>query len=440
MVRGMRILLSSLMASAIFAGTVTTALASETSLPEGVVAVKDEKTGETRYRLSFENPDDPRTYSYEQMILEEEGYDEPEGRESYDEQDNYRDVVSIDNLDKFTDFYWDGYCTQNLKVYLANYLYYFTGDGDAYYEGSIIEGSFKDTGDYGGTVRFDVQLEDTLIHCEYHKKFKLFGFDSSYGDMTLKTQFVISDKGYAISEKTLKKYAEGRLGMIRPKSPNGRRTTVDKVWVGSATWKGDTYAPEKWFCLEDGADVSLTNHKDYTESQIKDMLIYLEKKSKGKIDFSICQPEVVEFYKNSHADIAGMLAILVAEGGCKAGERTEHWNFFNSNTPQGGTSIKNSGYWDAKADCKSMGSAMVTGFQWIYANYWKKGQDSFYKMSFNDYGHPQDSSEAEKVPAIDHCYNPWFADKGYTASGFEDYYAFCNKCARYRRELIGAAQ
>ena len=380
---------------------------------------------------------EPAATASPQPAYEEE---EPEGLDSYDAQDDYHDPVYLDNLDALTSFYWDDYFTQNLRVYLANYLYYFTGDEDTYYEGAVVRRTLKESPAYGGVITFDVRLGEDMIHCEYHKRLKVFGFKSVYGDMSLNTQFAISKSGKAVSKDTLKEFAETKLKKLIPESPNIKRKAEEKVWVGQTTWSGRLLAPRKWFFLEEGADVSLMRNTDYSESQIKSMLVYMEKKSKGRVNFSSCTPQLIQFYKDSHADIAGMLAIVLTEGNYREDSNAKYWNFYDTEVPAGGTAADGGKYWNAKADCKNMGSAMVTGFQWIYTNYWQRGQDTFYKMSFYDYGYPQSEEEADTAPVLDHCYNPWFADQAYIASGFDDYYAWCNKCARHRAELIKAAR
>ena len=376
-------------------------------------------------------PDTPDDYVEEEI----------EGADSYDEQDNYRDYVTITNLNEFQGFYDDTYNVVNLKVFLADYLYYFTGE-DEYYTGHIDADSFENTSKYGGTIVFDVYLDeypDMPIRCEYHKRFKLFGFDSDIGDMSLGAQFFISECGLDISSKTLKAYADGTLGQYLPMSGNKKRNPSDKVYIANTTWKGNTYNVNGWFYLDEGADESLLGNSVYSESDVQRMLIYLQNRSGGKIQFSRCLPEVWQFYEETHADIGAMLAIIMTEGNTNPGSYAAYWNFFNYKTPPGGTSIPGTSFWDAKTDCSTIGEAMVTCFYWIYGNYWLKAQDTYYTMSFNQYGYPQSAEEAKDAPKLTHCYCPWFDDTGYVRSGFDDYYAWCNKCARNRQDLMKAA-
>ena len=375
----------------------------------------------------------------------EEEFDESGivGLDSYDEQDNYREVVAIDNIEDFRAAYNDGYNVQNLDNYLANYLYYFTGDDSAYYTAHIDKDSIENASRYGGIITFDVTVDeypDITIHCEYHKRFKLFGFDSDIGDMSLGAQFFISECGLDISSKTLKAYADGTLGQYLPMSGNKKRNPSDKVYIGNTTWKGNTYNVNGWFYLDEGADESLLGNSVYSESDVQRMLIYLQNRSGGKIQFSRCLPEVWQFYEETHADIGAMLAIIMTEGNTNPGSYAAYWNFFNYKTPPGGTSIPGTSFWDAKTDCSTIGEAMVTCFYWIYGNYWLKGQDTYYMMSFNQYGYPQSAEEAKDAPKLTHCYCPWFDDTGYVRSGFDDYYAWCNKCARNRQDLMKAAE
>ena len=409
-------------------------------LPEGVTEVKDPKTGEMRYRLRGEQDSDPRTYTYEQMMQEEEGY-EPEGSESYDEDDDYHDVVSVSNIDLLATYYDDGYDVANLKVYLANYLYYFTGDDESSYEAELIESSFRNSSKYGGIICFALTVDafpGKIIECEYHKKFRLFGFKSGIGDMSLYAQFYISDSGYNITAGTLKEYAAGTLVRLTPRSGSSKRNPKERAYISSVTWNGETITAERFFYIDEEAERTLLGNEDYTESSMDRMLLTFRKKSKGGVRFTDCLPELWDFYMETGVDIAGVLAIAATEGALEDSKNTEHWNFFNTPTPKGGTSIADTDLWDAKADCRTMGEAMVSEFRWMYKNYLLKGQDTFYKMSFDGYGKPESKEDADKA-AVNHSYRPWFTDRSYILSGFDDYYAWCNKCARYRKEFINAA-
>jgi hypothetical protein len=216
---------------------------------------------------------------------------------------------------------------------------------------------------------------------------------------------------------------------------NKKRTTSKQVYIGETTWRGKLYAVNGMFNLDDLADSSCLGRMAMTGTEIEDMLLYLEEMNDGGIDFSACAPELEEFYKDTHVDVAAMLAMIITAGNYSDKSNGKYWNFFDMPAPDGGSMIPGSELWDAKSDCSTIGEAMVASFQWIYRNYWLKGQDSYYRMSFNRYGYPQDAAEAEQAPTIEHGYNPWFDDKGYVSSGFDDYYAWCNKCAR-NRELL----
>lgn len=181
----------------------------ELELPGGTVTVVDPETGEVRYRLRNEDPGDPRTYTYEQVWQEEEGY-EPEGLEQYDEQDVPPYHVDVTNTEVLREFFDDSYFTRNLRIELANYLYYFTQDGDTHYSATINEGAVHNTD--AGTIAFDVTVDkfpDELVHCEYHPIHKLFGFKSGLGDMSLEIQNKISSEGKSVSRQTLMEKQSG---------------------------------------------------------------------------------------------------------------------------------------------------------------------------------------------------------------------------------------
>lgn len=175
-------------------------------LPVGAREVKDPVTGETRYRVRGEDPSDPRTYTYEQVWAEEGQF--PVGMEQYDAQDTDPHHVRVKNLEAISDFTDDSYLQANLRVFLANYLYYFTQDRNAHYDATIFESLVHNN--EKGLIVFDVIVDkypDTKIHCEYNPVQRLFGFDSSLGDMSLDVQYAIAGDGKAVSRKTLLEYA-----------------------------------------------------------------------------------------------------------------------------------------------------------------------------------------------------------------------------------------
>ena len=206
------------------------------------------------------------------------------------------------------------------------------------------------------------------------------------------------------------------------------------VYIGSH----DNLTVDDYLYLSEGAEDSLSSGYSYSEDEVRAMLGVLTDRSGGRIDFSSAVDDVSMWNRKTGADVSAMLALICCEGGCTSSHGLNHWNFFNLTAPDKGASYGSGGIslWDAKQDCSDLGEALVLGMDRIYMGYWVNGQDSFYKMSFNGYGHPQDADEAYTAEKkLFHSYLPWWEDENYVSGGFQSDCLWVNRAASIRKSL-----
>ncbi len=206
----------------------------------------------------------------------------------------------------------------------------------------------------------------------------------------------------------------------------------------------DGVTVDKFLSLHDGAEDSLSSGYSYSEEEIEAMLTYLENKCGNAVDLSSAAKAVYLWQKETGADTAALLSLLYFEGGMSNPHGVEHWNFYTLPCPQDGTAYSSTAkrtYWDAKKDCNSVGEALIKGMSYIYDNYFAKGQDSFYKMSFNAYGYPQNIKEAVSAESgIYHSYLPWWDDVPYISTGYNSAFCWVNRLTEYRKDLRKVAE
>lgn len=135
-------------------------------------------------------------------------------------------------------------------------------------------------------------------------------------------------------------------------------------------------------------------------------------------DFADC---LYHFEKNTGASISGMFGILIQEGGLRSKTLgKENWNFFSytagSSWKYGTVTYNGHAFRDYKDKYEKIESPYqtkaVAAFEeqiyLVYENYWKKGQDTYYKMVWN----ATDTSDRDSVYAgISHSYCPPWQDK-----------------------------
>ena len=224
-------------------------------------------------------------------------------------------------------------------------------------------------------------------------------------------------------------------------------------------YKHGSFTVDGWFGLNEGSDDSLVGSTNYSKSEIGRMLDELEDMGGGAVPFSSALDEVYEWYcNNNYPDIAAFCAIIVTEGGFKSSFAKKYYNVFNM-APYGDEPyFTNSGrnWLDCKAKWGTFPAAFVGQMNKILNNYWNKGQDTFYKMTFNNYGYPgseyalsTDEAELEICrqeataadPGITHAFCPWWDDTGYKTTNWNSDYAWCNKNAAQRAkfQVIGGS-
>ena len=236
-------------------------------------------------------------------------------------------------------------------------------------------------------------------------------------------------------------YTPGRGGGAVDNGFGDRETRASgQVYIYRHTANGTTYTVDGWYTINEGADTDLTNDYNYTREEIRTMLQFVKEQGKNVIDFPSGTDDVYGWHQNTHADVAAMLAIILVEGGHYSDHGKNHYNFFDFK-PHGSEPYytdKNGNHWlDCKAYYGSIGSSLRNTMAKIYGNYWSSGQNTYYKMCFNQYGYPQNRQEADAAdPALTHCYCPWWDDVGYKSTHWNSDRSWPNQCASWRRRLL----
>ncbi len=214
---------------------------------------------------------------------------------------------------------------------------------------------------------------------------------------------------------------------------------VLSVLMASVSFGGEKTAylsgPDKVLYVDAGALEELSHGYSYSRDEVQDMLKELDKT--GESGLISAADDVYVWNQSTGADVAAMCALICSEGSLNNMHGKEHWNFFVLPLSKGDSSYTAMGtrrLWDAKAECETLGEALVLGMEKIRMTYWEKGQDTFYKMSFNDYGVPKNRQEAEKR-VLSHSYLPYYEDLGYISSGYDSGHAWVNRMASYRRRF-----
>ncbi len=203
---------------------------------------------------------------------------------------------------------------------------------------------------------------------------------------------------------------------------------------------------DEWYYLYDGADEPLDGGVYYSKSQIQIMLGYLESRSGGRTDYTSATDKIYQWNQETGADVAAMFAIIINETGCTSSYAVSHWNFFNFTASDGEPFFYGSNrehrWWDGRVACSNVGDALLHPMNKILNKYWRVGQNTYYKMCFNQYGYPQTREEAmarNSNPGFSHCFCPWWQDTGFLTTGHNSAYSWCNKNAKVRKQLIEMA-
>lgn len=227
-----------------------------------------------------------------------------------------------------------------------------------------------------------------------------------------------------------------------------------KLWISQQanSITGKHYVVDFWIELYEGAETDLCVSDNLSAAQIKRML---EHNWKGtKVDSMEVAEVLKEVQDRQGISIAGVLAIMRTErSGKSIGEGPgAHNNFFDvSGEPHYDGTTRWRDY-----SMYTVPEAMRMQVEdFIVKRYWKNGQNTFYTMTFNKYGYPQNWDEAEAAkPGIYHSYCPWWDNPAYTeaatneTSGHPELPTYsetawtnlwCNRCAEFRSDFLAAA-
>lgn len=177
---------------------------------------------------------------------------------------------------------------------------------------------------------------------------------------------------------------------------------------------------------------SLTSPDNVTKEQVVDFLTNYAFDKDGKTrrncpllasrqaidDFAEC---LIKFQNDTGASISGMFGIIIQEGGLRSSTLgKENWNFFSytagSSWGYGTVTYNGHAFRDYKSkyqlEYSPYETKAVAAFEeqiyLVYKNYWAKGQDTYFKMVWNN----TDTSNRDTVySGISHSYCPPWQDK-----------------------------
>lgn len=248
---------------------------------------------------------------------------------------------------------------------------------------------------------------------------------------------------------------------------------VGDFYVSETSRKGP-YHVDGWAHLQEGADESLRGSHAYTREQIAGALSRVASKGNSytfpsgihageryTFDWSACVDDLYEYNQSTGNDVIGLLAIIYTEYTPRVGFPT--WNWFNLTTSGGHEWHREASdsynWWNPREEFSGSyiamgyssleGCCMVECCKSIVSRYWNVGQDTYFKMTWNEYGWdpssgeeylPQNWDEAleceQHMESVNHCYCPWW-DDNYVTHNYDSYYLWCNVCARNRSALMG---
>lgn len=238
-------------------------------------------------------------------------------------------------------------------------------------------------------------------------------------------------------------------------------TDVEHNYVGDVfISQADGHYVNGWIHIIEGADTPLDGGYYYTRDEIYAMFQKITNEKTSAFNWLGCVDDVYEYNQATGVDIAALLAIIYTEYSPKIGNPTYNWYNLTASSGEAYYKTSESSQWqwlDPKTTYQSTystmktragtdgystleGCCMVECMDSIVRRFWKKGQNTFYTMCFNQYGYPQSWDEAEAaMPGIYHAYCPWWQDIGYITTGYNSDYMWCNKNAIFRTSFRHAA-
>ncbi|AOZ97845.1 hypothetical protein [Butyrivibrio hungatei] len=235
---------------------------------------------------------------------------------------------------------------------------------------------------------------------------------------------------------------------------------VGDVYIAEATnpRTGVHYVVNGFVSLVDGADTPLDGGYYYTRDEIAAMVFKVAHLKENSFNWDAVVDDLTEYQHATQVDVAALLAIVMTEYSRGIGVPSYNWynlttkgNYYYLHPDTG--QMK---WWSPKKEYQNSYSTMATKYgttgyktlegccmvecmDSIVSRYWNKGQNTFYRMTFNTYGYPQDyDSSMAAMDNITHSYCPWWDDNGFTSTGKSEN-MWCNRNAINRMILLKVA-
>ena len=239
----------------------------------------------------------------------------------------------------------------------------------------------------------------------------------------------------------------GELGESGPTPP------TDDPYLGEGYLEGDfeyVWVAGGWYAVSEGARADLNVSDGLSKSQIYNLLnyIWIRNGSPASCRIIDATDAVYEWQQSTGGSVTAIFGIWMQEGAMTTTIGREHWNLGNFTAGKGDISFKTSPtskyHWaDFKAMYPDIGSAIAEQLRRVKANYWNKGQNTFFAMSWKTvHGIYSAQGPSEACPQSDfvHCYCPYWDDSAFavTSQKVPDpaYSGWSNKCAYFRSLLF----
>jgi len=299
---------------------------------------------------------------------------------------------------------------------------------------------------------------------------------------TLYQQGLVAGVSSGISEKdvekayqssvTLSSGFEGYLTYVGAGSEQRVESGVDFKGGDNAVWLGIHYenghpalAPREesgiyyeaayndWFHVQDNALASLAQSDRLTKEEIETIVDYIANEwvSNRRLRTLFTHDAVVDalydWQESRNASITGVLAIMRIEGAVNGSNGIDQWNFFNMRGKGGWEDFKSLALeGNGRDENLAFADALVMQMNRICANYFKAGQDTYFKMQFGrDFSSPIAGQEYYEIAEMGmaHCYCPWYQDCSFPFSAGDGTFlsgkGWCNNCGDSREVLLNQA-
>lgn len=177
-----------------------------------------------------------------------------------------------------------------------------------------------------------------------------------------------------------------------------------------------------WVSIYAGANKNLLESDNLSHEQIVALMEFFEQKygNPNGAKWIDAVNGLENWQTSTNASITGMLAIWMSEGAVSGNNGKNHWNFGNyvaGSHPSFQNKVGGYSWWDVKAEYPNFSDAIYNQMFDIYNRYWKKGQSTYYAMSWwTGNGTVYSAQSAEEAAALTsslvHCYCPYWDDCG----------------------------